>query len=383
VRERRRWDLDWLRVIGMLLVFLIHAGEPFNPWDTWHIQNRERSKWLGEIVAFLAPWIMPLFMLLAGTGAWFMLERRPWRAYLRDRVVRIVVPLMFGILVLVPPQIYLQRRQRGQFQGSFVEFFPHFFEGLYPTGNFGWLHLWFLGLLAAFALLALPLFLALRSPGGRRWSARLTAFCARPGAILSLALPLILFRLTAIAVAPGRVTLLDWSNRTILFPLFIYGFLIAGNPKLTQSITRQWRSTLVVAVAFSVALGVWVWPGDIPGRVPPPMSVPHVLFWSCYTLGAWAWVLVILAIGHRFLDVPGTMLARMRELVGAFYMLHQTVIVLIAFHVVQWPLPTAVKFLLVGALSFIVTAAGCELIARWRVSRVAFGLKPTRDASAR
>jgi glucan biosynthesis protein C len=75
-RPGRRADVDWLRVMAMLIVFTIHVAEPFNPWDSWHIVSRARSKWLGEMVFFFAPWIMPLFMVLAGDGAWRALERR-------------------------------------------------------------------------------------------------------------------------------------------------------------------------------------------------------------------------------------------------------------------------------------------------------------------
>ena len=64
----RRADLDWLRVLGILLVFTLHAAEPFNPWDSWHVVSPDRSKALGELALFLAPWIMPLFMVLAGEG---------------------------------------------------------------------------------------------------------------------------------------------------------------------------------------------------------------------------------------------------------------------------------------------------------------------------
>jgi len=70
----------------------------------------------------------------------------------------LLVPLCIGIVLLVPPQVYAERRLRGQFQGSFLAFFPHFFEGVYPHGNFSWHHLWFLGHLFLYSLLALPLF---------------------------------------------------------------------------------------------------------------------------------------------------------------------------------------------------------------------------------
>ena len=59
----------------MPLVFTVHAPEPLNPWDAWHVQSPGRSKCLGELVLFLAPWVMPLFMMLAGASAWHSLGK--------------------------------------------------------------------------------------------------------------------------------------------------------------------------------------------------------------------------------------------------------------------------------------------------------------------
>lgn len=84
----RRPEIDVLRVVAILLVFTVHTAEPFNPWDAWHVRSPERSKWLGELVLFLAPWIMPLFMMLAGASAWHSLGKRTTAEYLNERVTR-------------------------------------------------------------------------------------------------------------------------------------------------------------------------------------------------------------------------------------------------------------------------------------------------------
>jgi fucose 4-O-acetylase-like acetyltransferase len=188
---RRRPEIDILRVVAMLVVLVVHSAEPFNPWDDWHVRSPERSRWLGELVLFLAPWVMPLFMLLAGASAWHSLGRRSARAYVHERVTRVLLPLAAGILILVPPQMYIDRRERGLFDGSLLEFYPHFFDGLYPNGNFGWLHLWFLGLLALFALITLPLFRWLRTAAGRRVTSRLATVSALPAAIMLVGMRLV------------------------------------------------------------------------------------------------------------------------------------------------------------------------------------------------
>src|SRR5205814_135948 len=122
--------VDWLRALALAGVFAIHVCEVFNPWDEWHISNAERSRVLGEIAVLMAPWIMPLFILLAGLSAWYSLSHRSNATYVAQRVSRVLVPLVVGTLLLVPPQVYLERRLRGQFLGSFLAFLPHFFDGI-------------------------------------------------------------------------------------------------------------------------------------------------------------------------------------------------------------------------------------------------------------
>ena len=104
-RDRRLLYVDSLRVYGVLLVLVIHVGEVFNPWDEWHITNAQRSGVVGEVVVFMAPWIMPLMMLLAGVSTWYSLRRRGNGEYLRERTVRVLLPLVAGTLLLVPPQV--------------------------------------------------------------------------------------------------------------------------------------------------------------------------------------------------------------------------------------------------------------------------------------
>ena len=96
----RRADLDWLRVIGILSVFLVHASQVFSPWQVWHIQNETRAPLFGQINMFAFPWLMPVFMLLAGIGAQMSLSRRSNLDYCRDRTLRLVLPFVLGTLIL-------------------------------------------------------------------------------------------------------------------------------------------------------------------------------------------------------------------------------------------------------------------------------------------
>jgi hypothetical protein len=337
----------------------------FNPWDEWHISNPERNRWAGEVAVIAAPWVMPLVMLLAGVGAAFSLRARSNLAYFRERAVRLLVPLVVGTLTLVPPQVYLERRLRGQYTGSFLDFYPHFFEGIYPRGNLSWHHLWFLAHLFAYSILALPLFRYLSSPGGKRTLTLLARWYVAPGGILWLAVPLVLERNLLWGIFPERHMLAtDWSNHALLFVAYIYGFVLASSPKLGDAIDAQWRRAAGLAAIGTGLLSMGTWLGIVPGRIPPPYSIAYLGFWTLYGICAWAWMVALLGISRRWLNREGP-LTRYAQRVGyEIYIVHQPIIVAIAYFVVQWHAPVAAKISVTFAASAFCTVACSEVLAR-------------------
>ena len=361
--ERRAHYVDALRGGAIALVFFVHVAEVFNPWDEWHISNAERSRAIGEIAVFAAPWVMPLVMLLAGFGAWHSVRHRDNAAYLRDRALRIALPALVGTLLLVPPQVYLERRLDGQFGGSFFAFLPHFFDGIYPRGNLSWHHFWFLAHLFVYSVVALPLFrLWQRRSAGRslRWAARLSA---APGVILWLSVPLILERNLLWGLFPERHMLTsDWSNHALLFVAYLYGFVLAGSRWLGRSIDAQWQRAFAVALVGTGCLMLGAWNGFLPGRVPPPYSVLYLAFWTLYALCAWAWIVALLGIGRRWLRPESAPVRYGRRVGYAFYIVHQPIIVAVAYVVVQTTLSVPAKFSLTLTVSLVATVVCVEVL---------------------
>lgn len=373
--------VDWLRVLAVLGVFVIHVGEVFNPWDEWHITNAARSRLVGEVVVLMAPWIMPLFMLLAGVSAWYSLQRRGNGAYLGERLARVLLPLVVGTLLLVPPQVYLERRLRGQFSGSFWAFLPHFFDGIYPNGNLSWHHLWFLAHLFAYSIIALPLFRHWQRPSGRAQLRRIARWCAGPGGIFWLALPLVLERHALWSVFPERHMLTsDWSNHALLLVAYVYGFILAGEPLLGADIDRQWGRALAVACASTVLLVAGTWADLLPDRLPPPYSPGYLLFWSWYAVGAWAWMVALLGIGRRVLTRETLVLRYGREIGYGWYLMHQPVIIAVAFVVVQWRAGIPLELMVLTVASLAGTLLGAELLRSIPVARRLFGLAAVTHA---
>ena len=363
--EGRLHYVDNLRALLIVAVFVVHVAQVFNPWDEWHITNAVRSRPIGEVAVLLAPWIMPLVMLLAGVSAWHSLRHRTNAEYARERVMRVLLPLIVGTLVLVPPQVYLERRLHGEFSGSFLAFFPHFFDGIYPHGNFSWHHLWFLGHLFAYSLVAVPIFRFWQRDSGRAQLGWLARVCGSRLGVLWLALPLVIERQLLWGLAPERHMLTaDWSNHALLLVAYLYGFILAGEAWLGAAIDAQWRPTLGVAVFMTLALVLGTWVGVVPGKIPPPYSPRYLAFWTVYAVGAWAWMVAALGAARRWLAAETPLFRYGHTMCYGWYLVHQPIIVAVAFVVVPWHAGVAAKAAVIFGVAGVGTVVATELLRR-------------------
>jgi peptidoglycan/LPS O-acetylase OafA/YrhL len=373
----RRHDLDWLRVLAVLLLVVFHCTRPFDS-ESWHVKNDEPGPALERGADFLRFWRMPLLFLVSGCGTYFALGLRSGSRYARDRFLRLFVPLAVGMAVVVPPQVYVERVSAGMpnrqsprdFAGSFWEFYLHTFDGIYPGGNLSWHHLWFLAYLFVFSLAALPLFLWLRRPDGRRTLDRVGALLARGPAVFLLAVPL---ALVEVALRPHwpttRALYNDWASFTHYLILFLYGFLLVAYPGFRASLERHRLPALVLGLALG---------GVLLSGMPLPVLSGGAAGQTLAAFNEWCWVVAILGYGQTYLDRPGPALRYAGEIVYPFYIWHQTVIVVLAYFILRWPAGVPAKFAALTAASLAGTLLLCELVKRTNLTRFLFGMKPLR-----
>ena len=101
-KSTRLYYLDWLRNILIFGVFLYHVLKPFDPLMPWHIDYAEKGDVVMGILLTINPWGIPLFFLVAGAGSWFALRRRSNRQYARERINRLLIPFVVGVILLTP-----------------------------------------------------------------------------------------------------------------------------------------------------------------------------------------------------------------------------------------------------------------------------------------
>ena len=368
--------LDWLRVIAVFGVFLFHAVHPFD-LTGWHIKNDELSMMVTVFLGLLFPWGMPFFFLLAGTGSWFALRRRTAGQYAVERFKRLLIPFITGSILLLPIMLYFEWRFQiltGQWQGSYFEWMLHFRAGFSPIwfGILGY-HLWFLGFLFCFSLIGLPLFLWLKGARGGALLAWLAEICTRRGGLLLFILPLLVVRLILEPFFPAEH---DWADFFYLLTFFILGYVLYAHEGFTLAIRRDWLIMLVLAVISTVAWAYLALSADSLDFYTAPRTLRDFALWGFITINGWCWATFMLFIGMRYLDFSNRYLKYCQEAVLPFFVLHQPVIIVIAFYVVQWSAGIPLKMLVVVVGSFIATLAIYELIIRRVVPlQVLFGMK--------
>lgn len=376
--SKRYYYIDWLRVFAILVVFLFHNARFFDS-DDWHVKNAETSQGFTIFIVFTSQWVMPLFFVLSGLSAHYALRSQTARRYMWSKVLRLVVPLTIGMFTHVSYQVYLERLTHGDFAGSFFEFLPHYFEGAYGLGgNFAWmgLHLWYLEMLFVYSLLTLPLFLWLRSRWMQPVISRLAGCLAKPGAIFLLAAPAIIMKLIS-DTQQNVICAEHWGGWAMLphLAFFVTGYFIALDSRLISSIEKHRIAALVLAIIVFIFLYICTLsPAGQQFLNTPAGSIARVLH-------AWFWLTAIMGFARRYLTSTNRFLRYANEAVLPFYILHQTIILLLGYRIVQLETPIIAKYVLVTVLSFAATAALYEpLIRQFNVLRFLFGMKPKRPS---
>ncbi|HUR35973.1 MAG TPA: acyltransferase [Vicinamibacterales bacterium] len=376
---------DWLRVLAVLAIFFGHVAYIFGVSADASIRNTETSLALSVYGGFVYQWAVPLLFLLAGASGWCSLQNRTSQAYLRERVRRLLIPLLFGSVVLIPWIGYMSALNHDSFAGPYWQFFPIHFartwaalqmpqhhHGLIALYDTSW-HLWFLGYLLLFSALSLAL-----QRGPSRVPA-LVSLCQRRGGLLLLVLPMVAVRMALGAAFPAYT---DWSDTIVFFICFVYGRLFMTDARFLRAVARDGLVWLAVGCAgFALILATFALGYFSRWNAHPGYTADYLLNQVLLAVNTWAWVLALVAGGLRWLSIDS---AARRYVTGAvlpFYILHQVAVATIGTIAVEWHAGVAVKFVVISAAAFAATMVTYEcFVRRSRPLRVLFGVKAEAPA---
>ncbi len=357
----RRHDIDALRVLAFGLLILYHCAMAYVADWGWHIKSPHTAEWLQYPMLFLNRWRMELLFLISGLALSFLQRRAGGLRLAGMRTRRLLLPLLFGMVVVVPLQPYCQGVSNGLVEPGFWRFLLRYWTfGPWPPQafdgwQFGWTwnHLWYLAYVWVYTLLLLALMPLLRSRPGRALQAAIGRL--RGPALLFLpALPLILWSwLLQARFAETHDLIHDWFIHTEYLSVFLYGHWLGSNTGLWEELRRlRWRSLGIALGIFCVYLPMLKYLPDDAGLV--LLSLTRALRWSY----CWLALAAVLGWGHQLLNRPFRWLPYATEAVFPWYMLHQTLIVGLAYLLI----PLRFGPVLEPALLVMGTVAGCALL---------------------
>jgi glucan biosynthesis protein C len=380
--SQRLFFLDWVRIIAFLLLILYHVGMYYVSWD-WHVKSPFASTAIEPFMMLSSPWRLSLLFLISGVAASFMIAKVGALAFMRQRSVRLLLPLIFGMFVIVPPQAYFEVVEKVAYQGSYSDFM-----GLYVSGYGGfcrgtdcldmptWNHLWFVAYLWVYTLVFGALMLAL----GPRFDtiARKVVSCLHGWKLIVLPVALLggvrIALLTDFPVTHGLFD--DWYNHAVSLPMFLLGALLArsGCAVWQRFDQARWTALALALTSWGAVLIFFALPESV-------MSHPDIFAWRMamrivYMLCAWGAIVAVCGFAHRHLNRDNGSRAYLTEAVFPVYILHQTLIVGMAHLIKPAKMAPGAEAVLLIVLTLTISFGVFELVRRVGTLRPLLGLGP-------
>lgn len=345
--------MDWLRIGAFALLIFYHIGMVFVPWD-FHVNAAPPVEALEYPMLALKPWRLSLLFLVSGFASRNLVEKLGSPAgFMASRSKRLLIPLFFGIFVIVPPQPWIELIAKHGYDGSFWTFYAQDYfrfgtlEGLIlPT----WNHLWFVAYLFVYTAVVSAGLAAFGGSGA--WLQ--TGFDRLFGSWRVLLLPALLLFAIRFWLYPiygeSHALANDWAAHAIYGFAFLFGFGLARSWPLWKAITHYRYVAYAVALISGTA---FLYYGYIPEGAPLLPTIARMTF-------AWSMIVSMLALADRYLNRDHSSRTMWVEAVFPFYIIHQTIIIVGFWYLQPLALPWPATFLLLAAL----TATGCWLFYR-------------------
>ncbi|QBE66991.1 hypothetical protein EWM63_01055 [Pseudoduganella lutea] len=382
---QRLYFLDWMRIGAFGVLVCFHTGLYYGPWD-WHVKSAHAGTAVEPLLLLTSPWRMSLLFLISGAASGLLLGNAPDGRFLRERSTRLLVPLLFGMLVLVPPQTFCEVAEKMAYQGSYGQFMgrylaadPGFCTDTHCLALPAWNHLWFVAYLWVYTLV-LSVLVAI---AGRD---RLAAAGQWLGGVLTgwrAVLPPIVALALARAILHPRfgdthALVDDWYNHAVYFSVFLVGVLVARQQRFWEEASR------LRFVTLALALGGWALLVCLHAVPEASRQGDHLaLATACVrSVQQWCAILTVCGFGYRHLNRDARARRYLTGAVFCVYIVHQTLIVVVATVLKPLRIPPVTEASVIIVLTFVGSFALFEAARRLAPLRPFLGIAPVRTTRA-
>ena len=393
-RGTRRYEIDWLRIIAFVLLIFYHIGMYYVADWGWHVKSEHQSHFLQNIMLIINPWRMPLIFLISGAALALVEHKLASHILLKVRFKRLFLPLVAGMYLIVPPQLYFELVGKEGFTGSYLSFFVMYIDvstPFYthyqhsPLGLLTWHHLWYLAYLWLYTLLyaaARRLFCRLS------WHVSPAKTCLTGASAFWAFLLLVgMLMVYALALKPHfpqtKALFNDWYSHAVYLTVFTFGYVLAKFDALWRGMIQKRR--LWACIAFShcglllmlfhdVFLSYFRSAGYDIQSIEQLFITKITVQWILCS-NVIAWLFMVVGYAGAYLNKPHPILNYMNQAILPWYILHQTIIVSAGVGLSSLSLGPVVESLMLVLLTFSICAIAYELIKRNRPIRFIFGMK--------
>jgi len=373
----RRHDVDWLRLIAFFVLIFYHVGMFYvDDWN-WHVKSQYQSSILRYPMILVNQWRMPLIFFISGFALSNVESKIPSLVLLKVRFIRLFVPLLIGMYVIVAPQVYYEAVQSSQLSMSYWSFYLEYINpeasilaNMHhsPLGLLTWGHLWYLAYLWFYTLIYLLIKPIMVGVGGK-------IEMLRPSILWVFLGPVILMTIFGLALKPifpkTHALTDDWYNHSIYFSVFCFGYFAAKSERLWQYIgflRRRWLFGAIISYFGVILISQTTW-------FTLSSDVSKILFQFWVYTNVWCWLLAVVGFASVHLNKPCAALNYMNQAILPWYIIHQTIIIVIAAKLAAYHLGGFWESTALIITTFILCAFCFEVARRFWVGRVVLGMK--------
>lgn len=378
----RQYFLDWVRILAFAFLIFYHTGMMFVSWG-FHIESGHNSLFLKSIMLLTSNWRLDILFIVSGVAISFMITKMSLKAFTWQRVIKLYFPLLFTVVIVVAPQSYYEAIQKGVFEGSFWQFWTtQYFtftwdermNAPFPTFN----HMWYVLYLFHYTILLLPLFAFINSEKGKTLLSRIEYWLS--GGTRIVWLPLMLYIINLLAFDDDKITHAfynDWYGHSIFLFAMIMGLLFVRMPLVWQAFENNRHISLALGlISYGALLAIFLIPNES-----LPFDPDEV--WGLIALVVkWSWIALIIGFARKYMNFTNETLKYCNGIVYPFFILHQTVIIVFGYYVIDWGLSGPAEYLIVAIGTFVICGLVYEvLIKRVGIFRFLFGMKWQTNSS--
>ena len=355
--------IDNLRWMCILMLFPFHTAFVFCAgWYGYYVSSAYTSTAAHGLTVAVEPWIMPLLFCIAGVSTKFALQKRTPLVYLKERVTKLLVPFLAGLVLICPVIAYYALKFHTGYTGTFAGAFVHFFSSIqnFPdtsgmSGDFSVDHLWFIFFLFIFSVVALGVILL---------GKRLAGLALNPDKMKLLVLGLLFIPVWLLNFVGFNVTGYSFMS---YFAMFLIGYYLFSMDSIQARLEKYWVVLLAAWIVLTIGV-MWTY-GIFLGH--------SEVFWgssAIFVLTGWTGVLALMGAGRHLFDRTNNFTAYLGAASYPVYIIHQAILVAIAYYMVKLAISPSLQFMAIVIFSILLTFACYEILRRIPGVRALFGI---------